>query len=232
MVLIPAGSYKPLYRTAAQAGSVPMAAFYLDVRPVTNGEFLAFVRANPAWRRSRASPVFAEAGYLRAWAGDLELGPRAPAGSPVVDVSWFAARAFAQWEGKRLPTMAEWERVAAAGYEGPDGASEAAYRRAVLEWFARPSPPVPAPSGSGRRNVYGVRDMVDLVWEWVDDFDAIVPSNAQGGPGRSLFCGAASVGARDFANYPAFMRAAFRSSLQASYALPCLGFRCAKTPGP
>ena len=69
-------------------------------------EFLAFVAANPKWRRSRITPLYADEGYLADWAGDLALGDHAHADAPVVRVSWFAARAFASWAGKRLPTTA------------------------------------------------------------------------------------------------------------------------------
>ena len=47
---------------------------------------------------------------------------------------------------------------------------------------------------------------------------------------RQLFCGAGSLGASDRANYPAFMRFGFRSSLRAGYTVHNLGFRCAKNP--
>src|SRR4051812_26230076 len=104
MVLVPAGSYAPLLRGKDEPERVPVAAFWLDARPVTNADFLAFVRAEPKWQRSRVGPLFAEVGYLGDWTGDLELGPRAPADSPVVRISWFAARAYAKWVGKRLPT--------------------------------------------------------------------------------------------------------------------------------
>src|SRR5262245_32260203 len=100
MVLIPAGSYAPLLRMKDEPERVAVAAFWLDARPVTNAEFLEFVRANPKWRRSQISALFADRGYLGDWGGDLELGPNAPADSPVVRVSWFAARAYAKSQGK------------------------------------------------------------------------------------------------------------------------------------
>jgi sulfatase modifying factor 1 len=45
---------------------------------------------------------------------------------------------------------------------------------------------------------------------------------------RQLFCGSGSEGAKDRANFPAFMPYGFRSSLQANYTVHNLGFRCAQ----
>jgi formylglycine-generating enzyme required for sulfatase activity len=42
-------------------------------------------------------------------------------------------------------------------------------------------------------------------------------------------CGGGALGAADARRYTSFMRVAFRSSLQASYALHHLGFRCARS---
>ena len=53
MALIPGGIYTPLVRDKNDLAEIPVAAFWLDARPVTNGEFLAFVRSAPKWRRSR-----------------------------------------------------------------------------------------------------------------------------------------------------------------------------------
>ncbi len=232
MVLIPEGAYAPLLRTKDEAASVPVAAFWLDVRPVTNAEFLDFVRTHPQWRRSRVGPLFADRGYLGDWAGDLELGEGAPTDAPVVRVSWFAARAFAKARGRRLPTTAEWERTAAAGFTTPVGANEPGFSAALLAWLMRPTPsPLPA-AGSGRPNVHGARDLHGLVWEWVEDFNTAMTtgeSRADTGLERTLFCGAGAASARDLTDYPAFMRAAMRSSLRANYAVPNVGFRCARS---
>ena len=235
MAFIPAGDYAPLLRMKDEPERTSVAAYWLDIRPVTNAEFLEFVRAHPQWRRSRVSPLFADRGYLADWAGDLELGPAAPADAPVVRVSWFAARAYAKAAGKRLPTTAEWERAASAGFTMPIGASEPGFSRGVLAWLARPTPSPPPPAGAGRPNFFGVRDLHGLVWEWVDDFNTAMTtgeSRADTGLERNLFCGAGAAGARDLTDYAAFMRIGMRSSLQANYAVPNVGFRCARTLTP
>jgi len=227
---IPAGRYVPLFRTSADAPELDVATFLLEEHPVTNADYLAFVAANPKWRRSRISPLFADASYLDAWSGDLEPGPRCPADAPVVRVSWFAARAYAHWVGQRLPTTAEWEYAASAGYTGPDGKNDEQLNRDLYAWLARPVPAVLPTAGQGRPNFYGVRDLHGLVWEWVEDFNtAMVTGESRGDSGleRNLFCGSGSLGAKDTSDYAAFMRYALRSSLKANNTTSALGFRCA-----
>lgn len=231
MRLIPAGTYAPLQRTTKEAAEVAVSSFLLDERPVTNAEFLAFVTDHPHWRRSQVSGLFADSSYLGHWAGDFELGPQAPPAAPVVRVSWFAARAYARWVGQRLPTTAEWELAAAAGYARPDGQNDPELKRDLYAWLARPVPAVHAAAGAARPDFHGVRGLHGLVWEWVDDFNtAMVTGESRGDSGleRDLFCGAGSVGAKDPADYAAFMRAALRSSLKANNTTTSLGFRCAK----
>jgi len=230
-VVIPAGSYVPLQRSVKDLASVPVAAFRLDVTPVTNAEFLAFVRAHPKWQRSRVSPLFADASYLETWAGDLELGPRAPADAPVVRVSWFAARAYAAWAGKRLPTTAEWELAASAGYTRADGRNDEQLNRDLYAWLARPVPAVLPDVATARPNFHGVRGLHGLVWEWVSDFNTALvtgESRADSGLERDLFCGAGSAGAKDTTDYAAFMRSALRASLRANNTTTSLSFRCAQ----
>jgi len=232
MVLIPAGRHTPLFRAPDDPATLPVAAFSLDVCPVTNSEFLEFVRAHPKWRRSQIQRLFADADYLKHWSGDLDLGS-ANSAAPVTHVSWFAAKAFAQARGKRLPTTAEWEYAAAASASRPDGDSDPAFVRQVRAWYATPAPAALPPSGQGPLNYYGVRDLHGLVWEWVADFNtAMVTGDARGDNGldRQLFCGGGADRSKDRSNFPAYMRYGFRSSLQASYTVHNLGFRCAQTP--
>lgn len=227
-VPVPAGTWRPLFPGKDAPREVPVAAFELDEHAVTNQQFLAFVGANPQWRRSQIKRLFADAGYLRHWRGDLQPGPDQD-DRPVVNVSWFAARAYAHWVGKRLPTSAEWDYAAA--FPAADATIDAS--RAVLDWYARPTGDGPGPVRSTFRNQLGLHDLHGLVWEWVDDFQAaMVTGDARGDTDleRSLFCGAGAVGSVRPGDYAAFMRLAFRSSLQAAYSVRNLGFRCARDP--
>ncbi len=225
MAVIPPGIYRPLFRSVRDLKEVPVKTFALDILPVTNEDFLAFVRANPRWQRSQIKRIFADESYLKNWAGDLVPGTNAPANGPVTYVSWFAAKSYAQWKGKRLPTTAEWECAAAARPDDPT------YQREMTLWYATASATEFSPVGRGATNRWGVHDLHGLVWEWVADFNtAMVTGDARGDNGleRQLFCGAGSANAQDVSNYPAFMRYGFRSSLKAAYTVHNLGFRCAQ----
>jgi sulfatase modifying factor 1 len=235
MVPIPAGGYLPLYRQPSAKGEKDagprrrvVAAFDMDTYPVTNAEYLAFVHQHPQWRKSQAKKLFVDSSYLAHWKGDLELGELAPPESPVVNVSWFAARAYLRTRDKDLPTVDQWEYVAAASETRADASRDPAFFDRVRAWYGQPvRRPLPR-IGSGFRNLYGARDLHGLVWEWTLDFNsALVTGESRGDSAleRTLYCGSGAVGAADFENYPAFMRYAFRGSLEARYAIGSLGFR-------
>ena len=226
MILIPAGIYAPFSLGPQDAKQEAVAAFLLDDYPVTNGEFLTFLRANPKWQRSQISRLFADSSYLKNWNADLEPGPLAPLDSPAVHVSWFAARAYAHWAGKHLPTTAEWELAAGAGYTRPDGNNDPAFVRDLYAWFALPVPNVLPAITTSRANYYGVHGLHGLVWEWVDDFNSAIISSLD----PNLLCAAGATDVKDTGDYAAFMRRALRSSLQANNTTSALGFRCARDP--
>ncbi|OIQ92091.1 serine/threonine-protein kinase pkn1 [mine drainage metagenome] len=235
MVLIPAGLYTPALRNAGDATQIPIAAFYLDEFPVTNAQFLVFVRAHPQWRRSRVARLFADGNYLSNWAGDLAPGPLAPPDAPVVDVSWFAAEAYAAAAGKRLPSTNEWEYAFSAGYTTRNAGADTAFQHDLYAWLALPSPAVLPGVRNARANTFGVRAMVGYVWEWVDDFNSALLTASSGSgdsAASSRVCGSGGFSAGDLTNYAAFMRIALRSSLKARDTVSSLGFRCARDAAP
>lgn len=230
MARIPDGVYHPFFVTVNSPKEVTVKAFNLDILPVTVSNFLGFVRANPNWQRSRVRRIFADESYLKNWAGDLDPGTNASADSPVTFVSWFAANAYAEWKGKRLPTVAEWEYAASAGQNSPNGTNDPAFNRRLLAWYGSLSPARLAAVGADEKNFWGIHDLHCLVWEWVADFSSLAATGdarSDASPDTRLFCGAAAQGATDVGNYAAFMRYSFRSSLKADYCVHNLGFRCA-----
>lgn len=231
MVKVGPGVLRPLFPPTPEEKELPVSAFWLDRLPVTNAEFLAFVRTSPRWRRNSVTRLFADASYLSHWAGPVTLGPGAAPDQPVVQVSWFAAKAYCSAQGKRLATENEWELAAAASATRADGQDEPGFREQILSWYSRPTPTVLAKVGQGPANFWGARDMHGLVWEWVLDFSNTLvagDSREDGDPNKANFCGAGALAADAKGDYASFMRIAFRSSLQASYTTANLGFRCAK----
>jgi formylglycine-generating enzyme len=229
MVHMPAGTLRPLYGSAA-AAPLRIAGFRLDSHPVTRGQYLAFVRAAPQWKRSAVKAIFADrASYLADWNDDLDAGDAAALDRPVTGVSWHAARAYCQASGRRLPTVAEWEYAAAASATTRDAARQPAFIQQLVSSYA--SRPRELPSVlQGTRNAYGISGLHDFTWEWTEDFNSVLVSDDSRGVGareHALFCASAAIGALDPDNFPAFLRYAMRAGVSGRTALQTLGFRCA-----
>jgi formylglycine-generating enzyme len=219
MASIPAGKYHPLYADGAPALAVN--AFSIDRMPVTRAQFLTFARRNPSW----LADVSVEGG-----AATLDR--------PITDITWYAARAYCAAQGKRLPTTAEWEYVAAADERRRDATRDPAFgQRLVTLYTTRPEARAGG-AGENFRNVYGVSALHGVVWEWTSDFDGGREEHAEHGTmagmqhdsGRHehmLFCASAAIGATNPRDFAAFMRYGFRAGLTRDAQHQMLGFRCA-----
>ena len=229
-VVIPSGKLASVLANDADTGPASIPTFAMRTTPVTNGEYLAFVKTNRAWQRGRAPKTFADGTYLHAWRSAVQLGADMNAEQPATNISWFAAEAFCENEGGRLPTWIEWETVAAADEKVSDARSNPAWRARILSWYSQSSS-APLPTVGGTANIFGVRDMHGLAWEWVDDFNALLvsaDSRNQGDPDKLQFCGAGAISLKDRDNYAVLMRIALLSSLSATSTTNNLGFRCVR----
>ena len=220
---------------------VTVSSFYLDRHEVTNAQFKQFVESHPRWRRARIHANLHNGNYLKHWTGDEY--PAGQSDHPVTNVSWYAAVAFCQAVGKRLPTEAEWEYAARGGAAGgefpwgdaPADKSRANYHASGIGGTTR--------VGSYPPNVYGLYDLAGNVWEYLADEWGAYPSAAQVNPvaGGNLFLDETylKVTTRrvlrggSWGGAPVNLRVAYRDSHPPEGAQPFVGFRCAKTaPAP
>lgn len=203
---------------------VQVPAFLMQSHPVTNAEFLEFVSADAQWRRGAVPTVLADADYLSHWSGPLAPGAAAAASQPVTRVSWFAAAAYCEAQQARLPRWYEWELAAAASPERADARGDAAWRQQLLDWYAQPATAGLRAVGLGPPNLYGLFDLHGVVWEWVEDFNSLLPADAD----AEKFCGSAAQNLQQKENYAVMMRIAMLGSLHGADTGHSLGFRCVR----
>jgi formylglycine-generating enzyme required for sulfatase activity len=196
LIEIPAGEF-----VYGEGEKVSLPAFWIDEYEVSIAdykEFLDDLAANPAQAAKYAHPDMPQGKDHTPldWADNTQLDPPMPGyytravrwkqykdaalsvDSPVFNVDWYDAYAYAQWKGRRLPTEQEWEK-AARGTDGrkyPWGDEEDPSRVSSghdfdpnpkkggdLDGYKRWSP-VNRPSGDV--SPYGVRGMAGNVSEW------------------------------------------------------------------
>lgn len=218
-IKLPRLIYQPLFKDPGEADSI-VGPLLFDKTPVTNQEFLIFVQAHPQFTRSKVASLFADVGYLAHWISDTSF-LKHHAHFPVTYVSWFVARRFCESKGKRLPTIAEWEVAS--------DSKNLKHETEILTWYSNPGTSL-REVGKTASNVFGLKDTHGLVWEWVDNFSEVIMSgDSRGGSTTdSMFCGGAALKAKDPRRYAAFIRFAFRSSLNSKYTSANLGFRCVR----
>jgi sulfatase modifying factor 1 len=167
MITIPAGAF--LMGTPEGQGredewpqrSVYLDAFMIDQVEVTNERYMRFVKATG----HRTPPNPYGTGPLQSIQGIEHL--------PVVQTTWYDAKTYCGWAGKRLPTEAEWEK-AARGTDGrlyPWGNDPPTAKRANFdrEWEDEQTLHAVGTLPGGD-SPYGVKDMAGNAREWVADW--------------------------------------------------------------
>ena len=196
---------------------VEVATFRMDKHEVTLGDYQRCVAA----KACRHAPAL-----------DRQALDEMTAEHPVVAVSWYDAKKYCDWVGKRLPTEAEWELAARAPrlgkfpFEAAFGPS-VVNGRGATDGFDRTSPIGSFPSGASG---LGLLDMAGNAAEWTADwYDAtyyqksppLNPKGPEASTGSKVYRG----GGWTCPEYEC--RATRRVGLDPSLSNDAVGFRCA-----
>jgi MoaA/NifB/PqqE/SkfB family radical SAM enzyme/formylglycine-generating enzyme required for sulfatase activity len=214
--------------------------FFVDRWQTTNAEYAEFLSATrpPPDEVARMIDLASRCCSIERVADGYRARPGFE-GHPVVEVSWAGAAAFAHWRGKRLPTEAEWEKVARAGCSDrtyPWGesapASQCNWRgydgslRHLRPDFHHGRGTLPV--GSFPPNELGVHDLAGNVWEWCADWYEkaeyraglrVNPTGPANGTRKVLRGGSWSFD-------PINLRVAHRAYAEPTRGYPYDGFRC------
>jgi formylglycine-generating enzyme required for sulfatase activity len=252
MVYVPEGSFlmgSTSNDSNADADEFPqhevyLNGFWIDRTEVTNAMFTSFL--NEEGNQSEAEEVWLGIGGENVRIEKVSGEWQALSGyvdHPAVGVTWYGARAYCEWAGRRLPSEAEWEKAARSinGAIYPWGdefdSSLANVGDAIscspsgCDGVDRAAPVGSFPGGA---SPYGALDMAGNVWEWVadwygSDYYSISPSENPMGlsPGeiRVLRGGAWNFN-------PASARAANRGWGDPDHSGDDYGFRCALDSSP
>lgn len=148
--------------------------------------------------------------------GDYKIPDDVSPEAPVTSVSWFAAKAYAESVGKRLPTVDEWEYVSRADENNKNAAATPEFTQHILKLYQQKLM-YKQPVKQSKPNVWGVYDLFGTIWEWTEDFSSVMmsgESRKDNTTNETLFCAGASVTSSDLKNYAAFIRFALRGSVK------------------
>ncbi|GAB5399627.1 MAG: formylglycine-generating enzyme family protein [Aureisphaera sp.] len=189
MVLVPQGTMD------YNSSKAQISSFYMDIHPVTVQEFRMFIEATGY---VTSADEFGDAGVFNYKTGKWGLVtganwefpqgqdfPKAIDSHPVTQVSWYDAKAYANWKGKRLPTELEWEfaarnagQIVDAMY--PWGTNENKKNDIYLANVWQGVFPLynsiddgyqnTSPVGAFGKSPLGLEDMAGNVWEWCSDW--------------------------------------------------------------
>ena len=172
MVYIPSGQF-----IMGEGGSIRITSlkegFFIDKYPVTNAQFCAFLNERGNKQEDGAEWINLEGSSARERCRIKRDGDHFAVESgfedhPVICVTWYGAKAYAQWAGKRLPAEEEWEK-AARGIDGRVYLWGNEFDKDKCNTYeSKIGHTTPVKKYQEGRSPYGCLDMAGNIWEWTD----------------------------------------------------------------
>lgn len=173
------------------AHTVTLDSFRINTYEITNVQYAEFLTAKG--NQTEGSKLWYQGSDI-VKEGDRFVAKSGRENYPVVFVSWYGAKAYAEWVGGRLPTEAEFEYVLRGGgkrenqngiYADLDGSGD---NIGDYAWFSENSGNQLHPVGQKLPNELGLYDINGNAWEWTNDWrgqysteDQINPTGAETG---------------------------------------------------
>jgi formylglycine-generating enzyme required for sulfatase activity len=150
--------------------TLPISSFWIDQTEITNEMFSRFLNENGNILEQGDTWLDADDIDVRIhlvngrWQADSGYEDH-----PVVEVTWYGAKAYCEWVGRNLPTEAQWERAAGGDSTwrypwGDEFGCEFSNVGIGCDEYEKTSPVDEFAEG---QSIYGVLNLSGNVWEWV-----------------------------------------------------------------
>lgn len=208
------GNKKPLFANEGPKKKVYLKDFFIDKYEVSNKRYKKFVDVT----KHEAPPYFNTANMA-----EIE-------NLPVVLVSWFDAKEFCKWEGKRLPAESEWEK----GARGADGRKYPwgnEYDTAKVNGAGNHMGYMDVTSLDAGKSPYGAHHMAGNAYEWTASWYERYEGNKyeDADYGRNFMAvRGGSWGGVGHYSLIEYLRTTYRFPVNPEEKYEDLGFRCVK----